>query len=243
MKILITGDSHTGALQRGKELLLTQGLLSPDLDLNIRPMGGGHILPSPFYEDRGDHAAISDPTYKKQFARFPLEKFSNSEILYGFTSLLHTTRIWRHYDWKKFVPITLVKNEAAISRSLINRVIYDDSKYLLGMIDVMLRTQQKVFAVEAPKPFKRHIERTNIRSEVALFVDKHYRNFIRNELSKRNIPIVSIDTECYDADGFMLDEYQSDTPNDMHHGNAKFGAIMLNKTLKLLKNEFDIKEN
>lgn len=234
MKVLITGDSHAGTLQRGRKLLVSKGEWPEQVDLMIQPFGGGHIFPTPFFIDKGDHAEICNKDFRKQFKRFPPEKMENGDVIYGLSGPLHTARIRRSRAWSEFVPTQFAVDEAPISNALLNKVILDDCQYLLKFIDVILRTQKKLFVVEAPRPFKHDSALTSIRPEVFSYFDNYYRGLIKQELKLRNVPVIAVGPECYDEDGFMLECYRHPREDDMHHGNAEFGELMMKKVLEFL---------
>lgn len=234
MKVLITGDSHTGALKSGQNLLVSKGEWPEEIDLTISFFGNAKFFPTPFFVDKGDYAEICNVEYRKQYARFPPPKWGECDVVYGFSGPLHTLRVSRSQAWSKFVPASLVVNEAPISNALLHRAILDDCRYLLGFIDIILRTSKKLFVIEPPRPFKHHRTLKLIRPDVFSYVDRYYRDFIKQELSARNVPIIEVSPECYDEEGFMLDCYRHLNEKDMHHGNAEFGELMMKKVLDFL---------
>jgi len=232
MQVLITGDSHTATLKKGMELLVSKGDWPQQVDLTIRPLGNAKFLPTPFFVDKGNYAEICNPEYNRRFKRFPPQKMVKSDVIYGLSGPLHTARIRRHEAWSEFVPTQFVINETPISNALLDQSIRDDSRYLLEFIDVILRTQKNFFVIEPPRPFKHSVK--SIRADVFNYVDNYYRDFIKQELKHRNVPIIAVDPECYDEAGFMLKSYENG--NDPHHGNAEFGELMMKKILDFLLN-------
>lgn len=240
MKVLITGDSHTGALHLAQKDMISKDEWPDQIDLTIKPLGGGHIFPTPFFIDRGDYAEISNLKYRKQFNRFPPLKEKNSDVIYGLSAPLHTARIRRRRAWSEFVPSQFAAQEVPLSNQLLRRVILDDCHYLLKFIDIILRTQNKVFVIEAPRPFKHDNSLTIIRPEVFIYVDAYYRDIIKQELKHRNVPIIEVTPECYDDAGFMLERYRNPNEDDMHHGNVEFGELMMKKVLKFIQDGQEI---
>lgn len=234
MKVLITGDSHTGQLQLGMELLVRQGEWPQHIDLTINPLGGGHIFATPFFIDAGDYAELCNKDFRKQFQRFPPETIENTDVIYGLSGPLHTARVRRSRAWSEFVPAQFAVDETPVSNALLNQVILDDCQYLLKFIDVILRTGERLFVLEAPRPFRHDRALQSIRPEVFSYIDNYYRDFIKQELKLRNVPIIAVDPECYDDAGFMLECYRNPKEDDMHHGNSKFGELMMKKVLKFL---------
>jgi hypothetical protein len=238
MKVLITGDSHLGALKGGLGLLKQNGEWPQQIDLNIRPLGIATFANTPFFIDKGSYAEIYHPEYRKNFKRFPPWHLKNSDVIFGFSGPLHTARIRWQPDWSKFVPTQLVINEAPVSNALLEHLIYDDCRYLLAFIDIILRTNKRLFVIEAPRPFEHALNSKKTRPDVFIFIDNYYRDFMRRELMLRNVPVVSVSPDCYDSKiGFMFEHYRHPDPKDLYHANAQYGEIMMENVLKLLLNE------
>jgi hypothetical protein len=233
MKVLITGESHTAALYWGQKQIEKENNWAPSVDIIIRPLGGGHILPTQFFIDRGDHAEITVPQYRRQFRRLPLDDGENANTMYGLCAPLHTARVWRHHDWRLFAPVGVRQQEAPISSGMLRRVILDDQKYVLELIDVFVRTGKRVFAIEAPHPFRHHHALKTVRRDLILYVNRTYREIIRSELANRSVPIVSVPAQCLDGVGFMREEYGR--KDDSQHGNAKFGRLMMKEISAFLE--------
>jgi hypothetical protein len=54
-----------------------------------------------------------------------------------------------------------------------------------------------------------------------------YRDIIRDELAKRDVPVVSVPSGLFGAEDFMPEEYAC--PDDPYHGNARFGRVMIDE--------------
>lgn len=236
MKVLITGDSHTGVLRRSKAQLETEGHWSVEIDLTILVLGGARLLATEFFQDCGSYVKIIDETCRKRFERFPSNEQTNDIPIYGISGVLHSTRIWRNEDWQIFAPYPIHSNKIPISMSMLNRIVLDDQKYLLAFVDILTRVGAKVFVIEPPYPFRHHPLFQKIRSDVIHTVNVTYRNIIRSELSRRSIPIVSVPRDCIDDEGFMLEKYRSERPDDVHHGNLVYGRLMMLEILSFLLN-------
>jgi hypothetical protein len=111
----------------------------------------------------------------------------------------------------------------------------DDYSYQLGLIDIILRTQDNFFVVESPRPFRHDTCLKFIKPEVLLYVDSFYRNSVKQELKLRNVAIIELNTDCYDDEGFMLDRFRHPNEDDVHHGNADFGELMIKNVLNYLQ--------
>lgn len=225
MNVLITGDSHTAALFMGQKQLEKERHTPAPANITIRPLGGGHLLREPFFTDQGDHAEIVLPQLRKQFERLPLAGDANEDLIYGICAPLHTARVWRDLDWRRFAPIGLATDETPISIGMLRRIILDDQKQILAFIDVLARNGAAVFAIEAPRPFRHHPVLKYVRQDVVLAIDSFYRELMRSELRKRSVPIVTVPAACLDPRGFTLEQFGRTT--DPHHGNMKFGRLMM----------------
>lgn len=224
MKVVITGESHTAALFMGQKQLEKEGHKSA-VDIAVRPLGGGHLLREPFFADKGDYAEIVMPQFRTRFERLPLGGADHQDTIYGLCAPLHTARVWRDLDWGRFAPIGHVKNETPISKAMLRDIILEDQRHILAFLDIFVRAGVGVFAIEAPRPFRHHQALKRIREDVVLAVDAAYREIIRAELSARSVPVVSAPTICLDARGFTLEQYGRAA--DPHHGNMKFGRLMM----------------
>ncbi len=231
MKTLITGDSHVAALKQGFDLLDQAGQIPDYVDLTIEPLAGGALLAIPFFRDMGDHVEIVDSRFR--YARFPV---STDPDVYGFCAPLHTSRIWRQPCWNKFAPHQIaVDGEIPLSSQMLKRIILGDQRYILGLIDVILRLGKRVFAIEAPRPFRQHPALEKTRAAVIIHLDNEYRRIMRTELGARSVPVVALPPEVYDAEGFMYDRFLGGKLVHPHHGNADFGALMTGEILKYLQ--------
>jgi hypothetical protein len=238
MKVLIIGDSHTAALEKGKKLLAEKSKLPDGIKLDIRCLGNHRIMRTPFFIDRGDYAEICNDEYRKQYNFFPplSLKHDMENVVYGLSGLLFPGSV---ISWlSKFAaPSQLVLNEIPVSNALLTQLVLDDCQYLLKFIDIILRTKQKLFVIEGPQFFRdAHISK-NCRHQLIKYFNDYYRVIIKKELENRNIPVIALNPECYDEHGFMLEKYRHENINDKLHGNALFGELMLKKAIDFLLSE------
>ncbi|MDV6344915.1 hypothetical protein [Nitrosomonas sp. Is37] len=229
MKVLITGDSHLGTLLQGQRRQLgPQSFLA---DVTIKPLGNGRIIPTPFFKDQGKFAEIIDPEYKQHFDRLPpvAEKYD----FIGFSAPLHTVRVWR-MNWCKHSPWSMGGNDNLVSDKLLLRIIEDDVKYALKLLDIIGRTT-RTFVIEPPWPFHHHYAVLMNGEEKVKYIHNSYRNYVINELSRKSIPVIEIDSSWVDAKGFMNPRFRRVDKKDQHHGNAEFGRLMMEKIYRFLK--------
>lgn len=225
MSVLITGDSHCGALRRGQLKLESEGF---DTGCLIRPLGAGGRMRTPFFEDRGKYVEIVEPTFAEGLSQFPSKNEKFEAV--GFSAPLHTALVWRG-KWDGQVPwfaIEKARERKLVSSNLFFEVVRRDAKDSLAFLKAVARTTQ-VFVIEPPAPF-RHLPGLKYFGESSVLkMHQAHRDYVLAELAKMNIPVVGLDPEWMDDMGFMSPEFRSDDENDMHHGNAKFGELMMRK--------------
>lgn len=221
MRVLITGDSHTATLKLGQHALRSDA--APGLDISILPLGSGAHIPTPFYQDAGDHAELVVPVYRRFLQRVPPAGARFDWI--GVCAPLHTTRVWRQ-DWSAY----RLWHEAGadpgakipVSDALLRQVIEDDSRYALGFLDV-IRRSARVFVIAAPAPFRHHEAVACNGAGMVMHIHRTYCAHISRELALREIPVVALDPEWMDDQGFMKPRFKSQNPEDRHHGNTLLG--------------------
>ncbi len=225
MKILITGDSHTGALSHGLLELRTAGQTNSAVDIQIRPLGGGHILPTPFFRDVGSHAEIVDEDYRKLFAFLPPKGMKVDVI--GLSMPLWPMRVVHQLVWGGLSLAERLPNRQPISTSVFRQFVLQDQRYVLKLVELLSRAGITVLAISGPGLFRDHHVLREMRAEHVLKVFDAYRAVISEELRRRNIPVIDIPAKCLDDDGFMFGAFRHDDIKDSHHANGAFGALMI----------------
>ena len=231
-KVLITGDSHVGPLNRGIQKLAEQNAVPDTLDITIRPLGAGALMKTPFFVEEDGVARMLPAEYKTNMLRLPTQ---GEYTVYGFSGNFHTTRILRDVNWSNIAPIAVAKDEQPVSTAFLNELFHEDQKYMLALLDVMLKSQVTVFVVEAPRAFRHQRIFERARKEVLFYIDQEYRKYIRRELEKRGIQVIAVPPGCLDEEGFMLDCYRHPDERDQHHGNAEFGEVMMREVTAFLE--------
>lgn len=228
-KILIFGDSHVAALKAGLDNIEATGLIPKHIRISVQPLGIGGFLSTRFFEEKNGEIFFINEQYRNNILKLPVDE---ETTLYGFSGNLHTTRVLRNIDWLNNAPLPLRLEETPISSALLLKIFEDDQRYLLDFVDSMSRIGQKIFIIEAPHPFKYHRFFSTVRKEIIIYIDTQYRLYIKQELTKRNIPFLLIPPECLDHEGFMLDRYKHPKKPDGHHANDEYGITMMHKILQ-----------
>jgi len=224
---MITGDSHCGALKHGHTTLVREGQ-ALQAEIDVRFLGGGHLLPTYFFEDRGDHAEITEPEYRAQCTRLP--PAGEPLDFLGLSGPLHTVRLW-YKDWSAHTPWAVPAGPGKpplhlLSDALVAEIIDDDTREMLRLLEVLQRSV-KVFVVEPPRPFRHHPGLKRHGAERLMALHTRYRAQMVAKLGALGVPIVGIDPDWVDADGYMRPEFRSTRENDPHHGNLEFGRQMI----------------
>ena len=229
--VLVFGDSHTAALRRGQIAIETDGQWPGAVRLAIHPLGGGHLATEPFFADRGSHAEITLPEYRRQFARLPREEDA-PETVFGVSAPLHPVRLWRHPGWQAMAPADLAampEGAAPVSSGIVRRLALADQGPMLALLALLRRLGRRVFALEAPYPFRHHPALRRTPATVVMRVDQIYRETIRAELDRLGVAVVGVPERCRDAEGFTQDAFGQ--VGDPHHGNAAYGGVMMAEVL------------
>lgn len=233
MKIVITGDSHTGPLQRGIELMQREGGARLDgVRIVIRPLGGGHLLPQPFFKIDAGRIRITQPEFRTRMEHYPPPDGADADF-HALSAPLHTARVFRHPAWRDYA---LPGDEAGIpiSTALLGRLVDDDQRHVMAFLKAMAQVGLRPLAIEGPLPFRHHPAVQAMGAEKILRIDRFYRDRLRAWLQSERIPVVAVPQDLVDEQGFMRDDMAKDA-TDAHHGNERFGARMIEQTIALAR--------
>lgn len=225
MKILVTGDSHVGALNRGLMQLSVAGKTDRSVEISILPLGGGHLLPTPFFRDAGDHAEIVEPEYRRNMPRLPPVSPQYDAIVLSMP--LWPMRLQHVITWQKFALAEHLKGRKTISHLAFKTLVLQDQKYVLELIDLLNRSGVLVAAIAPPRLFRDHSTLKHLPATQALTCFDTYLQIMRAELEARSVSVIDLPSKCCDAEGFMLQKFRHEDPEDGHHANADFGALMV----------------
>lgn len=227
MKTLIVGDSHTAALHKGLASLVAAGRSELAARITIRPLGGGHLLPTPFFEDCGDHAAIVAPLYLKNFARLPPDAGFTGVI--GLCMPLWPMRVQHKIVWSDHCLAPTLPGRHPISNAVFRQMVLADQAHVLRLIDLFRRQGILVIAVSGPGLFRDHATVRKLPGHSALQMFQTYRAIMLDQLEARKVPTVDIPRQCLDTEGYMTSDFRNEDPDDDHHANAAFGALMIDQ--------------
>lgn len=231
MNVLITGGSHTGALNLGHKRILSEKKL--DTKFSIVPLGGGITLAGRFFEVRDNQIDIIDPRYRRNLAQIPPANFSCDAI--GFCTVLYSRPIWYYKDWSKYAVSQVPGDRIPVSRAMLSRLIHDDAKNVIEFLDALKILGLNPFVIEGPRPFRHNREIVTVGKSEVIIIDNSYRELVSQILHEKNIPIVHLPKYTYDEDGFMLESYRSERSDDKTHANGEFGRLMLEEIVDFVQ--------
>ena len=233
MKVVIIGDSHTAQLHRGLEALRSEDAQAlRGHEWIVRPLGGGHLLPFPFFKAHPDHIAITQPEYRKNIHRLPLRPHPDAKW-HGVSGALHTARVFRHADWAAHVLPGTPGPGIPVSASLLGRLVDDDQRHVKALLTHMQALGLNPFVIEGPRPFRHHPAIQAIGMQKVAAIDSFFRQRMKRWLSAQGIPVAEVPSELFDEDGFMCDDLRN-SPEDPHHGNTAFGRRMILQAAKVI---------
>lgn len=154
MKVYIYGDSHTAALHRG---LATPGQSIREelnLDLRIIPLGGGHLLPTPFFTEREEFVEITNPDYKKRVKRIP--PLENPPDVIGLSMPLWPMRVLHALVWNNYSLPTGLDGRKPISMAFFRNLVLEDQKFVLRLVDFLRQLKIPLLAIAPPGLFCDH---------------------------------------------------------------------------------------
>lgn len=231
MKILVTGDSHTGALNLAVRSMNAGGEIPDGISVSVQPVSGGDKLRTEFWRDAGDHAEIT-VTMKKDIGvkRLPPDPTTDTVAL---CMPLWPARVLRPLVAGKHSVAEDIPGRQAISRSMFRRMVLDDQHHVLRLAEFLRDRGVQVIAVSAPGLFRDHYTLRQDEPTRVLTMFQDYRAIMLKELERRKVPVVDIPPECLDDEGFMRSEFRHADPRDEHHANPEFGKLMIRGLLEI----------
>lgn len=230
MKILIIGDSHTGALNGGLRHLTRDEKLPPDVSFHIQGLGWSVVLQTPFFNDAGDHVELVNEGYRSRMPVVPPPEEHYDMI--GLSMPLFPLRLLRDLLPKGWGLAEWGGDWKPMSRAVFRELVLKDLHYILRFLETLQRHGHKVFAVAGPGLFKSHLILQYVSDEQGVQAFNLYKEIALEELSRRNCPVVLPPASSYDSEGFMKQGFRHPDPKDPHHAGSKFGIVMLEAILE-----------
>ena len=231
-RLLLTGDSHLGALRRGADLLPDPA----DRDRMVFwPLGVGGALRACVHAH--DAAAQTVTTiasaWRKQVFSPATIRAIGEDVRLVVSLPLNTSRILREHGWKTHAPWQLAMGEFPVSDQVLNAMIDADSRHALAMVCDLARIWPDLLVVEAPRFFARTALRDGLRLEVCAHVDAAYRARVGAALQAAGVAVVGQPAATVDTPGTTRAEFAHENPKDDHHANAAYGALALQDVMRV----------
>lgn len=224
-QIIIVGDSHLGAIKRGFD----DAPESIQRRITFVPLGPGTIVREDFFKTEGKHVVVET----KRHARLPLPD-ATPDAVYAVSLPLNTSRILRAFEWDKFVPWYMVQNasEMPLSQEALLRLIRSDVDKAIEFVAALSGLGLDVAVVEAPMFFDDANYLATFRFDVCKEVAALYRNYVLGRLVELKVGAVLQPQSTLTSRGTTELAYNHEDPEDVHHGNARFGRVMLDELVK-----------
>lgn len=234
MKIVITGDSHVGALRRGADLLEAQGQIPDGVKVDVIPLGPGDAFLSEFFKAERDHLAITSPDCSRWLPRLPaVEDTGRSDVVYVISGPLHLQPLVLNDYFLKFPPAPLTEGRTKTSSALLRHLALKRKRYITEFSAKLVELKHRVLVVEPPRTFRHHRALETTPASTISYLEDFFRLTVKAHLQDKGIEVVELPAESYDAEGLMLDKYRHSHPDDQHHGNEAYGALMVSKTIEM----------
>ena len=232
MAVVIVGDSHAGTLRRGQDDLIEAGHAGMVAQILIRPLGRAEVRNQPFFADRGDHLEITLPEYRENVERLPMPGAERARI--GLSMPLWPTRlVWPLVKARHgFSPVP--PDWTPITRSLFRRLVIEDQRQVLALVDRLKALGTDPFVVSGPGLFRHHPITSVGRPGLTLELDREFRRLVTAELAARGVAVVDIPPQCLDDDGYMRAEFRHRRPHDLIHASREYGQLMLKRIVDFL---------
>ena len=229
-RVLITGDSHVGAIKLGA-ILLRDGGEAPQgaeaLDLDIMPLGSGALMSQPFSERSRRHVAITNPKlHFRDVDRIP--KAGETLDAVGLCMALWPLRTMRLLARDGFSHPELLPGRAFVSRAVLRQALIEDHRHIMAFAGQLGEIGIRVFAVAAPGIFRDNsiLKEWPDYAPVAGHLYEACQEILVEEYARIGVPSILGPEDAVDDEGYTIGAYRSGREGDTHHANAAWGAIV-----------------
>lgn len=236
MKFWICGNSHTGALKKGLEILAPD-----DLDLTVFPLGNGRWETTPFSEVKDNMVFLSNTQYAQNMRKWTGGRRITRKAVWGFCMGTHNARIYRQDFWTNAEPSHIAEGQKRpISRGLLDSLILADQFHIRAFIGAVKALGIRSYVISCPPPREDHpcIGR-GVRKETVAAIDQRSRFLLRDWLLKQGIDFIDYPSQTGTPDGFLKEEFRqhlaANGTKDAHHANVDYGALMMKKVADYLR--------
>ena len=221
MKVLLLGNSQIVAIRNAIQRR-SDSVNSAAFKFTARPVGSGREILA------GLHQIVENRVVTQSSFYHPLSLGADTEFGFvGVAAPLYSLGLCADRGWLNFRPPGLPVPGTPVSRAAIAAAAVHFQRKTLAFVEDLRRVGVRVFVIEAARLFAHHDVLSSIGLEKVAAVDSIHRSAIVQHLHRAGIPFVPLSASVFDAAGFMLDRYRSETPGDQNHGNAELGEVVL----------------
>lgn len=225
-RILLTGDSHLGALRRAVERLSDERQKDRFV---FWPLGTASATSAPLHvREAGDDAIrITAPAWQdRRFSRDSIAEVGADALLV--VSLpLHTTPFLRDHAWHTHAPWQVAVQEVALSSGFLDTLAEAGSRHALALVLDLARIWPAMAVLEPPRLFPDSPFLAKARPEVCRAVEAAYRGSVRRRLAQAGIAVIDQPPVTITDQGMTDPTYDNENPQDRHHANARYGSLVL----------------
>jgi hypothetical protein len=230
-RVLITGDSHIGALKRAQNL----GNDTRIAELDFLRLGEGYVSRLDFFavDTVANEVRVTHPEWTNHsFSNRTLNKDEDHQLLV--VSLpINSSRILRDCSWQRHVPWRLKKKpaEAPLSDALIDAIIEQDCGKSLNFIAALSTVGVKVAVLEGPRFFEHARYLKAKRLDVCLDIEHRCRDYATKRLNAIGVDVISQPKATISTIGTTHADFRHENPKDRHHANVEFGRLACHAVL------------
>lgn len=229
--IILTGDSHLGALRKAQR----KGLCNSDTShITFWPLGRGGESVKKFFRISDDKLSVETTVAGWKNRKFDTRSLSATERRTTFivSMPLNTSRVLRDGSWHTHRPWNVEgTGTVAISESLLNQMFFEDCQHSVSFVCELKKLGLSVAVLEGPRFFENAEYLAKFPFDVCQYVDISYRNYVHGLLADANIPVIEQPKSTITEYGTTKLEFDHPDPNDNHHANERYGAIVLEQII------------
>ncbi|CUH51153.1 SGNH/GDSL hydrolase family protein [Shimia marina] len=223
MKIMVTGDSHSGPIGRGLQML--RDAKKEPSGIVVRPLGIGNLLPTAFFRDAGTHAEILPPEFRKNLEQLP-PAMPQVDVM-ALSMPLWPMRVVHKMNRQKLTLNPEFETDQLISHQVFQQMVLTEQQYVLKLIGLFQRQNIRTVVISGPGLFRDNGLFARRPHPYVFGIFNRYREIMKTELSRRDVPVLDIPAAALDDEGFMHDALRHPNPKDGHHANGDYGLMVL----------------
>ena len=251
MKLYFTGDSHIDCIR----FAIEEERTSLQFESNGRPIDikASRILSFPqtqkeFFRTRSDdligsHAShFIEKTIDGAFLGLTGHRWflSDPNVFYCISMPYTTSLIVWSETWLRFRPwFAEGAGDQVVSSEVFRRIVEHHFRNIFALLQSLKESGVGFLVLESPplREDDRGIQLGRTTPSLALRIDGFVRDCLDQALHRIGVDVVTCPENAYYAaprGSFMRGDLRRIKPDDFHHGNSDYGAMMLEKTLLTL---------